>query len=83
MTKMTCFTVVDAPSSYNGILGRPALTEFRVVSSTYHQKLKFPIGREVGVVGGDQKSSGRCYVDKVRVDGKRSCTEVGMIRGDQ
>ncbi|XP_073064080.1 uncharacterized protein [Primulina eburnea] len=49
ITKMTCFTVVDAPSSYNG------------------------------VVGGDQKSSRRCYVDEVKVEVKRSRTEVGMI----
>ncbi|XP_073047725.1 uncharacterized protein [Primulina eburnea] len=79
ITKMTCFTVVDAPSSYNGILGRPALAEFRAVSSTYHQKLKYPVGNEVGVVGGDQKSSRRCYVDEVRQEVKRSRTEVGMI----
>ncbi|XP_075475717.1 uncharacterized protein LOC142510203 [Primulina tabacum] len=44
ITKMTCFTVVDAPSSYNGILGRPALANFQAVSSTYHQKLKYRAG---------------------------------------
>ncbi|XP_073120897.1 uncharacterized protein [Henckelia pumila] len=56
VTKMICFTVVDAPSSFNGILGRPALGDFRAVASTYHQKLKFPSGKEVGVVRGDQKA---------------------------
>ncbi|XP_075515967.1 uncharacterized protein LOC142550801 [Primulina tabacum] len=79
ITKMTCFTMVDAPSSYNGILGRPALADFRAVSSTYHQKLKYPAGNEVGVVRGDQKSSRRCYVEEVNVEVKRSRTEVGMI----
>ncbi|XP_075515931.1 uncharacterized protein LOC142550751 [Primulina tabacum] len=79
ITKMTCFTVVDAPSSYNGILGRPALADFRAVSSTYHQKLKYPVGNEVGVVGGDKKSSRRCYVDEVKQEVKRSRIEVGMI----
>ncbi|XP_073130638.1 uncharacterized protein [Henckelia pumila] len=45
VTKMACFTVVDAPSSFNGIFGLPALRDFRAVASTYHQKLKFPSGR--------------------------------------
>ncbi|XP_075492521.1 uncharacterized protein LOC142530579 [Primulina tabacum] len=41
---MTILTVVDAPSSYNIILGRPAMNELRAVASTYHQKIKFPVG---------------------------------------
>ncbi|XP_073120788.1 uncharacterized protein [Henckelia pumila] len=54
VTKMVSFTVVDAPSSYHGILGRPAMKDFKAITSTYHQKLKFPGGREVGVLRGDQ-----------------------------
>ncbi|XP_073040459.1 uncharacterized protein [Primulina eburnea] len=42
-TKMITFTVVDTLSAYNGILGRPALKDFRAVASNYHQKLKFPV----------------------------------------
>ncbi|XP_075485250.1 uncharacterized protein LOC142524969 [Primulina tabacum] len=37
-TVMTSFTVVDSPSSYNIILGRPAMNELRAVASTYHQR---------------------------------------------
>ncbi|XP_073119193.1 uncharacterized protein [Henckelia pumila] len=79
VTKMACFTMVDAPSSFNGILERPALSDFRAVASTYHQKLKFPSGREVGVVRGDQKAARLCYVNEVKVDAKRSRREVGMV----
>ncbi|XP_073280650.1 uncharacterized protein [Primulina huaijiensis] len=50
ITKMTTFTLVDTPSAYNGILGRPALKDFRAVASTYHQKLKFPVEKGVGVL---------------------------------
>ncbi|XP_073033890.1 uncharacterized protein [Primulina eburnea] len=46
--KMIAFTVVDTPSAYNGIIGRPSLKDFRSVASTYHQKLKFPVGKGVG-----------------------------------
>ncbi|XP_075503967.1 uncharacterized protein LOC142541295 [Primulina tabacum] len=56
-TVMTSFTVVDSPSSYNIILGRPGMNELRAVASTYHQKIKFPVGARVGEVRGDQPSS--------------------------
>ncbi|XP_075515415.1 uncharacterized protein LOC142550058 [Primulina tabacum] len=70
-TVMTVFTVVDAPSSYNIILGRPAMNEMRAVASIYHQKTKFPIRGQVGEVKGDQPSSRKCYGETVRVDQKR------------
>ncbi|XP_030478239.1 uncharacterized protein LOC115695304 [Cannabis sativa] len=38
----TKFIVVDCPSSYNAILGRPWIHEMKAVPSTYHQVIKFP-----------------------------------------
>ncbi|XP_073064179.1 uncharacterized protein [Primulina eburnea] len=80
VTKMTTFTVVDTPSAYNGILRRPALKDFRAVASTYHQKLKFPVGKEVGVLCEDQRTARRYYEGVVREEGKRARLEVNMIR---
>ncbi|XP_075499303.1 uncharacterized protein LOC142537694 [Primulina tabacum] len=74
-TVMTIFTVVDAPSSCNITLGRPAMNELRAVASTYHQKIKFPIRGRVGEVRGDQPSSRRFYGETVRVDQKRARRE--------
>ncbi|XP_075507202.1 uncharacterized protein LOC142543686 [Primulina tabacum] len=71
VTKMIAFTVVDTPSAYNGILGRPALKDFRAVASSYHQKLKFPVGKGVGVLCGDQKVARRCYERIVKEEEKR------------
>ncbi|XP_073303001.1 uncharacterized protein [Primulina huaijiensis] len=71
-TVMTVFTVIDAPSSYNIILGRPAMNEMRAVASTYHQKIKFPVRGHVGEVKGDQPSSRKCYGETVRVDQKKA-----------
>ncbi|KAL0324629.1 UNVERIFIED_CONTAM: hypothetical protein Scaly_2430000 [Sesamum calycinum] len=36
------FLVVDIPSAYNVILGRPMLNAFSAIISTYHMKIKFP-----------------------------------------
>ncbi|KAL2230952.1 UNVERIFIED_CONTAM: hypothetical protein Sindi_1689600, partial [Sesamum indicum] len=49
-TKMVHFLIVDIPSAYNMILGRPALNVFQAIVSTYHMKLKFPAGSGVGEV---------------------------------
>ncbi|XP_074570551.1 uncharacterized protein LOC141827208 [Curcuma longa] len=67
-TRSILFTVVDAPSSYNVILGRPALSSFEAVVSTFHQKIKFPVQGQVGVVSGDQGMARNCYIDMVQTD---------------
>ncbi|XP_073313529.1 uncharacterized protein [Primulina huaijiensis] len=80
VTKMISFIMVDTLSAYNGILGRPALRDFRAVASTYHQKLKFPVGKGVGVLCGVQKFARRCYEGVVREEGKMTRVGVNMIR---
>ena len=42
VTQMVDFLLVDQPSAYNAIIGRPALNALRVVVSTYHLTMKFP-----------------------------------------
>ncbi|XP_073061799.1 uncharacterized protein [Primulina eburnea] len=74
-TVMTAFTVVDAPSSYNVILGRPAMNEMKAVASTYHQTIKFPVRGQVEEVKGDQPSSRRCYGETVWINQKKSRRE--------
>ncbi|XP_073024225.1 uncharacterized protein [Primulina eburnea] len=82
-TVMTSFTVVDSPSSYNIILGRPAMNELRAVASTFHQKIKFPVGARVGEVRGDQPSSRKCYVEAVWADQGRSKREGKRAKVDE
>ncbi|XP_073143269.1 uncharacterized protein [Henckelia pumila] len=38
MTRIISFIIMDAPSAYNAILGRPAMTIFMVVASALYQK---------------------------------------------
>ena len=46
--------VVDYPSSYNIIIGRPTLNKWKSAMSTYYSKVKFPTENGVGEVRGDQ-----------------------------
>ena len=55
------FLVVDAPSVYNMLLGRPSLNAIKVIPSTYHMMIKFPTISGVGMVRGDQRVARECY----------------------
>ncbi|KAL0385890.1 UNVERIFIED_CONTAM: hypothetical protein Sradi_2983300 [Sesamum radiatum] len=77
-TRKTCvlkFLVVDVPSVYNVILGRPTLNAFQAVISMYHMKIKFPTPGGFGEVQGDPLLSRKCYVEDVRKGQKRSANE--------
>jgi hypothetical protein len=60
-TVMVDFLLIDRPSAYNAIMGRPALNKLKAVTSTYHFMMKFPTEEGVGVVRGDQLAARRCY----------------------
>ncbi|GFS42455.1 hypothetical protein Acr_00g0079950 [Actinidia rufa] len=44
------FIVVDCPSPYNAILGRPTLGGIKAITLTYHLKLKFPTPTGIGKI---------------------------------
>ena len=70
------FLIVEAPSSYNMLLGRPSLKAIRAISSAYHMVVKFPTENGLGMVRGDQRIARECYlalmkqkvVDSIHVD---------------
>ena len=55
------FLIVDAPSAYNILLGRPSLNAIKAIPSAYHMIIKFPIANGVGMVRGDQRVARECY----------------------
>ena len=61
LTHQLEFLVVDCPSSYNVIIGRPTLNRWKVATSTYCLKVKFPTEYNVGEVKGDQVLAKECY----------------------
>ena len=44
------FLVVDAPSAYNMLLGKPSLNALKAIPSAYHMMIKFPTTSGVGMV---------------------------------
>ena len=60
-TTVVNFLIVDAPSSYNVLLGRPSLNAIKAIPSTYHMVIKFPTTGGVGMVRGDQRVARECY----------------------
>ena len=61
ITKQVDFLIVDCPSSYNVILGRPTLNQLKAANSTYGLKVKFPTPHGIGEVCGDQLLARECY----------------------
>ena len=71
------FLIMDAPSGYNILLGRPSLNAIRAIPSAYHMVIKFPTTNGVGMVRGqriarecysasmEQKAVGNIYMDEL------------------
>jgi len=56
------YLVVNAPSAYNMLLGRPTLIRLGAVPSTRHMKMKLPdLAGKVITIKSDQKEAKRCY----------------------
>ena len=55
------FLIVEAPSAYNMLLGRPSVNAIKAIPSAYHMMIKFPTISGVGMVRGDQRVARECY----------------------
>ena len=78
--------VVDRPSIYNAIMGRPSLNKFQAVTSTYHLKMKFPTNHGVGEVKGDQVVARRCYSTTMKEptrQGRVSCNSKEKLQNGE
>ena len=60
------FLIVDAPSTYNVLLGRPSLNAIKDIPSAYHMVIKFPTTNGVGMVRGDQRVARECYLASMK-----------------
>ena len=65
-TTILRFLIVDAPSTYNMLLGKPSLNTIRVIPSAYHMVIKFPTANGVGMVRGNQRIARECYLASMK-----------------
>ena len=68
ITREINFLVVDCSSSYNAIIGRPTLNNWKAITSTYHLSVKFPIEYGIGQAQGDQLATRECYLAMMALD---------------
>ncbi|GAV77929.1 hypothetical protein CFOL_v3_21397 [Cephalotus follicularis] len=78
------FLVVDTPSPYNAIVGRPGLNLMEATVSTRHLLMKFPTRFGVGEVRGDQQAARQCYKTAISDKGKDKALPIANVelRGD-
>ena len=60
------FIVVDAFSPYTAIMGRPWLHSLGAVSSTLHQKVKYPSGGQMLEIVGIQSMARQCLIAAIQ-----------------
>jgi len=61
------FLIVDAPTSYNILLGRPSLNTLGAVVSTLHLAMKFPSpSGDILTIHYDQRLACKCYMASLR-----------------
>ncbi|KAK4382465.1 hypothetical protein Sango_2868700 [Sesamum angolense] len=84
-TKFVKFFVVDSPSAYNVILGRPSLNIFQAVASTYHLKIKFPTHNRIREEIEDRRQARECCANtlKTPVGDPTKVVKIGSLLGPQ
>ena len=60
------FLVIDGPSTYNMLLGRPSINAIKAIPSGYHMMIKFPTVNGVGMVRGDQRVDRECCLASMK-----------------
>ena len=60
------FIVIDAYSPYTAIVAKPWLHTLGAVSSTLHQKIKYPSRGKIKEILGDQTMAQQCMIAAIR-----------------
>ena len=60
------FIIVDVFSPYTAIMGRPWLHSLGAISSTLHQKVKYPFGDQVLEIVGSQSMARQCLIATIQ-----------------
>ena len=72
------FIEVDAYSPYTAIVARPWLHTLGAISSTLHQKIKYPSGGKIEEILGDQIMARLCMIAAIRHKPKEESVTHGV-----
>ena len=61
------FLVVDLPSAYNAIIGRPLMKQTSMVTAVYCLTVKFPTLTRVGYIKTDQATARQCHIQSLQL----------------
>ncbi|XP_052177499.1 uncharacterized protein LOC127791555 [Diospyros lotus] len=80
-TAIADFLIIDGPSAYNVIMGRPDMNDLDLVVSTKALTIKFSTPKGTGCVKGEQHSARHCYEEalKIGLKGKK----INMVSGGE
>ena len=78
MTEMVDFLVVDQPSTYNAIIGRPLMRKMNMVSAVYCLIVKFPTSTGVDYIKADQAIARQCHIQSIHLS-KQAVSELGEV----
>ena len=73
------FLIINCPSAYNVVLGRPAMNDLNLIVSTKALTIKFPTPNGVRYMQGKQHLVRHCYQDAVKMGAKGK--KVNVISG--
>ena len=68
IAKEVNFVVVDCSFSYNAIIGRLTLNNWKTITSTYHLSVKFLTEYGIGQVQGDWLAARECCLTILAMD---------------
>ena len=76
------FLVVDQPSAYNAIIGRPLMKKTNMVSAVYCLTIKFPTPTGVGYIKADQATARQCHIQAIHLSRQAVSEPEKAITGD-
>ena len=79
---MADFLVVDQPSAYNVIIGRPLMKKTNMVPVVYCLTVKFPTPTKVGYIKADQATARQCHIQAIHLSKQTVSEPEKVVIGD-
>ena len=79
---MADFFVVDQPSVYNAIIGRPLMKKTNMVSVVYCLTVKFSTPTGVGYIKVDQATARQCHIQTIHLSKQAVSEPEKVVTGD-